>query len=618
MTISELLPRLECVSGSGTQYSARCPAHEDKKASLSVSVGEKGVLLNCHAGCTVEQITASLGLTASDLFYNSTNASKQTTASPIEYMYYDADGKPMLKKLRYPDKSFCWFCLDSGEWKKGRNGIKPPMYQQYECRNCNTLYIVEGEKDVHTLASVGKAAVSLPDGAKSKWQKEYTEYFSGKAVAILPDNDGPGRAYAQMIADKLIDVASVRIVDLSEIWEDMPEHADITDYIAKHGKDSFKNVTELVNRTKQMLPENRLVCLADVEPTETEWLWYPYIPLGKITLLTADPGTGKTYFCLYLAATVSSGRPFWGEVEGREPGKVIYQTAEDGYNDTIVPRLIPMQPNLKNLFFIDENKEKLELKDEKAIESAIKSAHPKLMIFDPLQAYLGAGVDINRANEVRAITSRIALIAEKYNVAIIFIMHNSKMGQNQALYRALGSIDMPAIARSMLIMGKDPEDDKQKMVCHEKSSLAAHGKTIMLHIAPEHGGLVFDGFSDFRADDILNPHQKTRNKPSAKKDEVSEQLLELLELSDGAVPFAEVEKLKNNNAWSDRTLYRAKKDLEIQSVKVGFSSNKKTWWLLPDVDAVEFKKRMEQTTQQLIDESEEFILDDGFLIPDEE
>ena len=116
------------------------------------------------------------------------------------------------------------------------------------------------------------------------------------------------------------------------------------------------------------------------------------------------------------------------------------------------------------------------------------------MIFDPLQAYLGADVDMHRANEVRPVLARIGQLAEKYKCAVIFIMHNSKMGQNQALYRALGSIDILAIARSMLIIGKNPDNQKQKVLCHEKSSLASHGRSILFQISPEYGGLVFDGF----------------------------------------------------------------------------------------------------------------------------
>ncbi|MBQ2967445.1 MAG: AAA family ATPase [Clostridia bacterium] len=605
MTLNDILQQLHNVSGNGKQYSAKCPAHDDNHASLSVSAGEKGVVLNCHAGCTVEQITASLGLTASDLFYSSTSNGNNSTASAIEYIYRDMDGKPVAKKIRYPNKAFCWMHINkSGEWEKGNGGRKLPLYHQYECQKCNELYIVEGEKDVDTLHSIKKAAVSLPNGAKSSWCNAYTDYFEGKNIAIIPDNDEPGRKFARMIADKLADIATVRIVDLSLLWEDIPEKADITDYVVQFGADSFKRVSELARETEPIKHKKRLISLANVEATQTQWLWYPYIPKGKITLMTADPGTGKTYFCLYLTATVSTGRPFFGETEGREPGKVIYQTAEDGYADTIVPRLQPMEPNFENVFFADESEKQLEFMDEE-LESIVKEAKPDLIIFDPLQAYLGMDVDMHRANQVRPIMSKVINIAEKYNVAVIFIMHNSKMGQNQALYRALGTIDIPAAARSMLIMGKDPEDDKQKLLCQEKSSLAPHGKTIMFHIDPSKGGIVFDGFSDYKADDILNPHQKTRNKPSATKDEVKEALLEMLRKGEGSASMDEIESLRVYSGWSKSTLYNAKEELKLQRVQIGYSKNKKTWWLLPNMDVNQFRNTHHVTNDECIDNVED-------------
>lgn len=374
---------------------------------------------------------------------------------------------------------------------------------------------------------------------------------------------------------------------------------DNTDDLKQYGEtyeEQFKNLVNVFTSTSHRAFSELLVHkerdkdtvpLSRIDSTDTKWLWKPYIPLGKITLMTADPGTGKTFFCLYLAATVSTGRPFWGQTKYTEPKKVVYQTAEDGYADTIKPRLEPMIPNFDNILMIDEEKEALDLLDDR-IEQTMERHRPALMVFDPLQAYLGADVDMHRANEVRPILAHVGRLAEKYECAVIFIMHNSKMGSNQALYRALGSIDIPAIARSMLIMGNDPEDKTQKLVCHEKSSLAEHGQTIKFHIAPEFGGIVFDGFSDLQADDILNVRSKTRDKPSVEKDEVKEQLLDLLG-DKGAAKLEDIEAMRAMGGWSKGTLYNAKTDLQLKSVTIGFSQNKKTWWLLPEVDVEKFK-----------------------------
>lgn len=347
--------------------------------------------------------------------------------------------------------------------------------------------------------------------------------------------------------------------------------------------------------------------MADVQSTNTEWLWYPYIPKGKITLMTADPGTGKTFFCLYLCSCVSNGMPFYGEDSSkkRKEAIAIYQTAEDGISDTIKPRLETMKPlpNFANILNIPEEDEQLTLTDTATIESAMKQFNPDLMIFDPLQAYLGADVDMHRANEVRPILSHIGLLAEKYRCAVIFIMHNSKMGQNKALYRALGSIDIPAVARSMLILGKMPNSQNLKIFCHEKSSLASHGQSILFEIDTKRGGIVFNGFSALKADDVLNAKKGSRDKPSIVKDEVAEALLDLLG-DDGYAKLDDIQAMQKDIGCSRGTLYNAKQDLHLDNVSIGFSKNKVTYWLAPDIDKKEFK---EQKEKELLDDFETII-----------
>ncbi len=379
---------------------------------------------------------------------------------------------------------------------------------------------------------------------------------------------------------------------LEELSKNIPE-ADrdfILEYVAKNGMEGFN---------QQVKAFNGIIQLSGIESAGTEWLWKPYIPRGKVTIISADPGTGKTYFCLYLAAAVSTGRPFYGQLPDliREPANVIYQTAEDGIADTIKPRLEPMQPDFSKIYIIDESNEGLSLSDDR-IEFYMSIYRPALMIFDPLQAYLGADVDMHRANEVRPILSKIGHLAERYECAIVFVMHNSKMGSNKALYRALGSMDIPAIARSMLVMAKNPENEEQKLICHEKSSLARHGKSILMRIAPEQDGVVFDGFTDLKADDILTPAKDGRNKPSVKKDEVEDKLVELLFSNDGAVSLEQVEELQRECGWGKSTLYNVKCELKLKSVVTGFGNYKKSWWLLPDKDVRKFKEQLKKIEGQ--------------------
>ena len=271
-----------------------------------------------------------------------------------------------------------------------------------------------------------------------------------------------------------------------------------------------------------------------------------------------------------------------------EPQRVLYQTAEDGIADTIKPRLEPMQPNFGNIMVISEDQSQLSLSDER-IERIMRRYRPALMIFDPLQAYLGADVDMHRANEVRPVLSHISHLAEKYRCAVVFIMHNSKMSQNQALYRALGSIDIPAVARSMLVMGKNPENPSQKVLCHEKSSLARHGQSILFEVAPERGGILFQGFTHLTADD---GRRETREKPSVTKDAAREALLKLFGEGE-SVELSAVEELAEELGCSKRTMYNVKNELGIQNVSIGRRDDRKTYWLSPKADKTEFIERIE-------------------------
>lgn len=381
-----------------------------------------------------------------------------------------------------------------------------------------------------------------------------------------------------------------RIIDVAGKYDHMPEALQIAGEVVQ--REDIR-ICGHSSQPPPAVPEiPGLINLSQVESTETKWLWFPYIPRGKITLMTADPGIGKTYLGLYMTANVSAGRAFYGEKGSRPPENVIYQTAEDGLADTIKPRLEPMQPDFSRINIIDESQRGLDLCDER-IEQIMKALKPALMIFDPLQAYLGADVDMHRANQIRPVLSRIAALAEQYDCAVLLIMHNSKMTQNKALHRALGSIDIPAVARSMLILAKDPQDPTKRIICHEKSSLAAKGRSIIFRIEPELGGMDFCGYSDLTADDVLGAVRGTRDKPSARLDDAAQQLNDLLG-DKGWADLDDIHALQSEYDISKSTLYNAKKELRLKSVSCCFGSIKKSYWLLPGIDTEQFRQMREQ------------------------
>ena len=172
-------------------------------------------------------------------------------------------------------------------------------------------------------------------------------------------------------------------------------------------------------------PELNIINMADVEAVAVKWLWKPYIPLGKITIIQGDPGEGKTTLALSIAAALTQGENLPNEVETKAPMNVIYQTAEDGLADTIKPRLEAVNADCARVLVIDESKEELSMTDER-IEKAIQQTGAKLIILDPIQAYIGANVDMHRANEIRPVMSKLGRIAEEYGCAVVLLLRQER------------------------------------------------------------------------------------------------------------------------------------------------------------------------------------------------
>lgn len=308
------------------------------------------------------------------------------------------------------------------------------------------------------------------------------------------------------------------------------------------------------------MAELKIISMDEVPVEEVEWLWYPYIPFGKLTIIHGDGGEGKTTLILQLAALLSRGEKLPCDSTEREPIKVIYQTAEDGLGDTIKPRLLAGNADCSQIKVIDESEATLTMLDER-IEKAIVETGARALILDPVQAYIGAKVDMNRANEVRAILSQLGQIAGQYRCAIILVGHLNKAQGNKSNYRGLGSIDFQATARSVLIVGRLKDNPQIRVMVQDKSSLAPEGEPIAFELGKENG-FRWLGHYDISVDDLLS------GIPKEKKSEQAENLI-LEYLSKGKYPQKELVKKAQTIGISKRVLDEAKKVLNVRSLKEG-------------------------------------------------
>lgn len=294
-----------------------------------------------------------------------------------------------------------------------------------------------------------------------------------------------------------------------------------------------------------------MICLNDVEQTKVEWLWKPYIPFGKLTIIQGNPGEGKTYFAMHLAAACTNRIPLPG-MEPMEPFCVIYQTAEDGLGDTVKPRLLEAGADLTRVLTINDTENQLTLRDQR-IESAIVQNQARLLIIDPIQAYLGADVDMNRANEVRPVFRKLGDIAQRTGCAIVLIGHLNKAAGMQSTYRGLGSIDFTACVRSLLFIGRKKDDPSIRILTHEKSSLAPNGPSLAFLLGDEEG-FRWIGECEWTADQMLcGRTEKKENKIR----QAQELILALLK--DGRhVLSCEIDKAALEKEISARTVRDAK------------------------------------------------------------
>lgn len=597
MTFDEVVQRFEA-KRVGLQWMARCPCHADRVASLALKEGDRGWLLHCHAGCTTAGILEAAGMRPQDLFYEQRqrptngNGHQQIQQIVATYDYRDEQGALLYQVIRFASKRFLQRRAD-GAW--GIEGVRRVLYRLPELMATpleQPVFIAEGEKDVDNLHARGVLATTNSGGASAKWLPEYCEALRGRPVVLLPDNDEPGRKHARDATTWLDgNAASVRVLELPGL----PDKGDVSDWLAAgHTVEELLALSRRAPLGRDWLTAKAahepgrivVVCLADVEPEQITWLWSGRIPFGKITVLDGDPGLGKSTMMLDLAARLTTGRPFPGEQTGVGPGAVLFISHEDGIADTLRPRADAAGANNTLIQAIKGTLEEdgsLRLPtipgDLAGLEKLIVEHKLRLVVIDPLYAYLDPGTNSYSDHNVRCALAPLATVAERTGAAVVLVRHLRKSGGASAMYRGGGSIGIIGIARSGLLLAKDPDDDATRIVACVKSNLGPPPASLTWRFAggtPPH--INWLGESRLCADSLVNVQVDDEEGRSA-LDEAKSFLRDAL--TGGAVQMKEIVRQARAAGIAETTLRRAKQRLQVQARKQSFSG---AWeWELPKV-----------------------------------
>lgn len=438
----------------GTKLTAQCPAHDDHKPSLDVTTGDDGkALVICRAGCPLDQILAKLDLRAADLFADSPNGRfTEQRLDPGQHRHlettypYTSGGDELIRKRRYRladgTKTFRIQHRDTptGAWRNGQGGLTADPYLApalTEATLTRTVFVVEGEKDADRLTDLGLVATTNIGGA-GKWPQGWgQQWFAGRNVAILADNDPPGHAHAQTVAADLAPhAATVRLVNLP----DLPPKGDVSDWLdAGHTPDELKQlVAATPTWTPTPPPESRykpftvpeLLALPD-----PEWLIDGLLPHGTVGMICGLPGSGKSYLALELACTIAdTTRHKWGPHTALT-GPVIYITGEGQWG--LAQRIEAWQHghpnnNLEHIRFIvampaaDQPDQIAELLEQ--IDTVTPDKPPMLVIFDTL-ARLALGLEENSAGDMGKIIGVCEAIRDRYACSVALVHHTRKDGK---------------------------------------------------------------------------------------------------------------------------------------------------------------------------------------------
>jgi hypothetical protein len=447
-----LLDRLDGVRRNDSKASARCPvpAHDDKRASLSVAVAEQfaGVVAKCQVGCTFEDIMTAVKLTVGDGFDNPRDAQRGYTVTD-EYPYHDETGKVLyVKERRWPKEFRQYVPLPGGGKQWNLNGVRRVLFGLPELRAAieagQDIYIAEGEKDAQALRKAGVAATTWTEGAwkpgaSPKWRAEYTQQLEGaENIFLVQDRDDPGRITSTDIRAALLRNGFGNVMIMEPVkGKDVSDHLNAghtLDELVPWWPPAQNQPPEGNQQPEEPTRRIRLTWANTITPRPVRWAWVHLdqgrIPSGHLVVVGGREGTGKSQFTLWLAAQVTHGT-LPGELYGK-PRRVIIVATEDSWKHTIVPRLIAAGADLGMVARADavsETADNVTLSlpsDTSLLEQAITEHDVALVILDPVLSVLGDTINDHRAKDVRTALEPLVAVADRTGCLMVAIAHFNK------------------------------------------------------------------------------------------------------------------------------------------------------------------------------------------------
>lgn len=593
MKYDDILTKFKVTSRSGDTAQCICPAHKDKKASLTVSRGSDGkTLIHCQAGCNTLEVLKAVGLTMSDLFEEASASSwigyvEKVKHNKIEgiYHYYDLSGNYAYTHLRMTGKDFPYGVLKNGRFtfglQKNRKDFRAIYTGNYSrlmkaIRDGKTIFICEGEKDADTLNMYDIPAFTC--GSAGEWIEECEELLRGCPVVILADNDKPGINSAKRIAAALN--GKTRYTKLI-IPTPEKERGDISDYFTQHDLNDFMSL--LSNTPEYKKPEevdgpqeentaasifDQVVKVADVKETEAEWLIPFYIPKNQITVLGGTGGSGKTTLECEIVAAITTGRQsvltrdLVPEEFISEPENVLFLSGEDDISTILKKRLRLAGADLLHVYSIPIGSDlfpNVKINSD-TLEEIIKEIRPSLIIFDPIQMFIPDYVKLSERNAVRQHLATLIRYGQLYDVTSLLICHTNKQSNVYGLKRIADSKDFSDAARSVMLVGY-AEGSKQHYITHEKNNYGIQQQTILFDI--NDNGIIYRGRTSKSDRDFITEVAPQKAAPA--REEAKEIIIQTLKDHNGKMESLALDAVVKELGVSEKTLSRAKRELKIDN-----------------------------------------------------